>query len=373
MADDSADDALPPGASALTARTRRGRRRLRVAALTTAAALTVTAAAGVALYVKFDGNIAGLDIDSALGGDRPEDAPHGSLDILVLGSDSRAGGNGVYGSEDGARADTAMIVHINEEHDAATLVSIPRDTLVTRPACDRADGTAAPEAPRTMYNEAYEIGGPACAVKTTESLTGIRMDHYIEIDFKGFEKIIDTLGGVEITTREDLRDPDSRLDLAAGTHTLDGAQALALVRTRHAIGDGSDLGRIRLQHTFVRALAEQVGSIGLFGNPKKLYDLADAATSSLTTDSTLASVSELTGLARTLKNIGPDQLDMITLPIAHDEHDPNRVVPLSPQSERLWEALRRDEPVPEAAREGSAAEREQPGAEVTPGTPEGGE
>ncbi|GAA2363743.1 LCP family protein [Streptomyces carpaticus] len=370
MADDTADDALPPGASALAARSRRRRRRLRVAALITVSALTATAAAGVALYVKFDGNIAGLDIDSALGGDRPEDAPHGSLDILVLGSDSRAGENGVYGSDGGARADTAMIVHINEDHDAATLVSIPRDTLVTRPACERPDGGTAPEAPRTMYNEAYEIGGPACAVKTTEALTGIRMDHYIEIDFKGFEQIIDTLGGVRITTHEDLRDPDSHLDLAAGTHTLDGAQALALVRTRHAIGDGSDLGRIELQHTFVHALAEQVTDIGLFTNPKKLYDLADAATSSLTTDSALASVPALTGLARTLKNIGPEQLDMVTLPVAGDDRDPNRVVPLGPESERLWDALRADEPVPDTLSDRPDTQRIAPGG---PGAPDGGE
>lgn len=316
------------------------------------ALLTLLAGAGLtALYIKFDRNISQVDIDSVLGHDRPADSPNGSMDILVLGSDSRAGTDGEYGAHSGARADTAMIVHLNEARDAATVVSIPRDTLVERPACGREPGKK-----RAMFNEAYSVGGPACAVKTVEKLTGVRMDHYLEVDFEGFSGLVDTLGGVEITTTQAIRDEDSRLDLSVGTHTLDGEQSLALVRTRKALADGSDLGRIRLQHSFVRALARQVGGIGLFTDPRRLYDIADTATRSVTTDSGLGSASDLYRLARTLKGIDPDAMTMLTMPVAFDPKDPNRVVPIERQATRVWTALRADRPVPASATEGSAAE-----------------
>ncbi|WP_059012064.1 LCP family protein [Streptomyces specialis] len=343
---------LPDGERAARPR-RSGRARLlRTAVIALIAVVVLTGAGAGALYLKLDGNITHIDIDAALGRDRPADTPGDSLDILVLGSDSRSGGNGDYGgpdAEEGARADTAMVVHVNEAHDAATVVSIPRDTLVPRPACERADGSTAPAERRAMFNESYTVGGPVCAVKTVEKLTGLRMDHYVEVDFQGFAELIDTLGGVEITTTEPIEDEDSHLSLPAGTHTLDGEQSLALVRTRKAIGDGSDLSRIEVQQAFVKALAAQVGSLGLTTNPKRLYDLADAATSALTTDSDLASVSELTGLARSLGGLGPGDLDMITLPVARDGADPNRVAPRERESRQLWTALRNDEPVPDSA------------------------
>ncbi|WP_394814789.1 LCP family protein [Streptomyces millisiae] len=314
--------------------------------------LVLLAGAGLtALYIKFDRNISQIDIDGALGHDRPADSPNGSMDILVLGSDSRAGTDGEYGRHSGARADTAMIVHLNEARDAATVVSIPRDTLVERPSCG-----GEPARKRTMFNEAYSVGGPVCAVKTVEKLTGVRMDHYLEVDFEGFSRLVDTLGGVEVTTTQAIRDEDSELDLAAGTHTLDGEQSLALVRTRKALSDGSDLGRIRLQHSFVRALARQVGGIGLFTDPRRLYDIADTATRSVTTDSGLGSAADLAGLARTLKGIDPESMTMLTMPVTFDPKDPNRVVAIERQATQVWSALRADRPVPGSATEGSAAE-----------------
>ncbi|WP_130796597.1 LCP family protein [Streptomyces otsuchiensis] len=330
----------------------------------TLALLLLGGSGAAALYLKFNGNISEIDIDAALGGDRPEDEPGGSLDILVLGSDSREGENGVYGKqEDAPRADTAMVVHLDEDRDAATVVSIPRDTLVSRPACEDGDGEVVPAAERAMFNEAFAIGGPVCAVKTTEAVTGIRMDHYVEIDFRGFEEMIDALGGVDVTLERPLRDGDSHLDLEAGDHRLDGRDALALVRTRKSVGDGSDLDRIQIQHAFIRALVAEVRDVGALGDPRRLYALADTATSAVTTDSSLASVSALSSLAGTLRGIGPDDLRMITLPVGYDESDPNRVVPLEPQARQVWDALRRDVPVPEGLTEGSDAE---PDADADP-------
>ncbi|EST29267.1 hypothetical protein N566_22250 [Streptomycetaceae bacterium MP113-05] len=352
MAEQEQEPTVPAGARG----GHRRRRRALVAASWTVAAALLLGAAGLGfVYFTLDGNIAGVDIDARLGSDRPEDMPHGSVDILVLGSDSRAGENDEYGDDDGsARSDTAMIVHVNEAHDRATIISVPRDTLVSRPACRKADGTRVPAAEEVMFNEAYQAGGPACAVKTVEAITDIRMDHYLEVDFAGFKELVDTLGGVRITLREPVRDADSHLDLTAGPHNLDGEQSLALVRTRHAIGNGSDLGRIQLQHAFLRALLGKVDDIGLFGDPAMLYDLADTATSAVTTDTGLDSAADLLGLAKLLEDIESGRIDMITMPVRYDPKDANRVLPLPGRTDQVWNALRADRPVPESATEGGA-------------------
>lgn len=305
------------------------------------------------LYYKLNGNLTGVDINAALGTDRPDDVDNNSMDILVLGSDSRAGKNDKYGKDEGgARSDTAMIVHVYEGRKKASVVSIPRDTLIQRPACSK-DGKETPAATRVMFNTAYEVGGPACAVKTVESMTNIRMDHYLEVDFSGFKDLIDELGGVDITTTQPIKDKKSHLNLEPGDHTLNGEQSLGLVRTRHGVGDGTDLGRISLQQSFIKALINQVKDVNLFGNPKKLYDLADTSTKALTTDSELASVDKLLGFARGLKGIDSKHMTMVTLPVVYDKIDENRVVPLPEQANQVWQALLADQPIPKSATKGS--------------------
>ncbi|HET9379818.1 MAG TPA: LCP family protein [Streptomyces sp.] len=337
---------------------RRGRRRgLLITAWIAGGVVALGGTGAGYLYVKLNGNLSSIDIDQVLGGDRPEKTDDGSQNILVLGSDSRSGGNKDLGggSDDGtARSDTAMVVHVHKGHRRASVVSVPRDTLIDRPRCTDADGGRHAAAEDVMFNSAYSTGGAACAVKTVETLTGLRMDHYLEVDFAGFEKLVDELGGVKVTTSRRIHDPGSHLRLAAGTHRLTGEQALGLVRTRHGVGDGSDLGRIQLQQAFVRALTAQVADIGLFTSPKKLYDLADTATRSVTTDSGLASVNSLMSFANGLKGIGPDHLRMVTLPVRYDPADPNRVLVHKEKSEQLWKALRHDRPVPRTAISGTA-------------------
>ncbi|WP_330298592.1 LCP family protein [Streptomyces sp. NBC_00503] len=345
-----------------------GRRRRKPAKRRRAVAIVAWTAAGVVVlggaglgyfYFKLNGNLKTVDINAALGKDRPQNVDNGSMDILVLGSDSRGGANGEYGQDDGgsARSDTAMIVHLNEGHSRASVVSIPRDTLVTRPACKTSNGRTDPGGTRRMFNESFTVGGAACAVATVEKMSGIRMDHYLEVDFTGFKKIIDTLGGVEVTTSKPIKDDYSHLDLPAGTNRLNGEQALGLVRTRHGVGDGGDLGRIQLQQAFIKALIKQVKSIGVFDNPKKLLDIADSATKALTTDKALGDVKSLMGFAQGLQGIGPDSMQMITLPVTGDLRDPNRVVPLTKESKMVWDALLADQPVPAEATANSAGDK----------------
>ncbi|MGV9843200.1 LCP family protein [Streptomyces fungicidicus] len=339
----------------------RGTRRtkaLKVTGLTLAGLLVLGAGAAGWAYWQLNDNIRGVDIDTALGDDRParaeatpspdpsataEPLPAGSLNILVLGSDSRSGEeNQALGGGDsgGARSDTAMVVHLDAGRTTATVVSIPRDTLVDRPSCPLEDGRSTRPASGAMFNSAYELGGPVCAVKTVEALTDVRMDHYVEIDFAGFARLVDAVGGVTVTTDEDIDDERSHLTLDAGTHHLDGTQALALARTRYDIGDGSDLGRIGLQHQLVKALLEQISGRNLLTSPTELYEVADAVTGSLTTDTGLDSLGELTRLAQSLRDLPSDGVTTLTMPVVPAPSDPNRVVADEPEARELWVSLK---------------------------------
>ncbi|MGI5377561.1 LCP family protein [Streptomyces sp. CA-251387] len=333
-------------------------RALRTVGIVLAGAVVLGVGAVGWAYWHLSDNIKSVDINNALGDDRPPRAmttpspsasvsapplPTEALNILVLGSDSRSGEENQElggGSSTGARSDTAMVVHLDAGRTGATIVSIPRDTLVTRPSCPLPSGGSTEVAYTSMFNNAYAIGGPVCAVKTVESITNIRMDHYIEIDFSGFAKLVDALGGVTVTTDEDIDDEDSHLRLDAGTHHLDGQQALALARTRHGIGDGSDLGRIGLQQKLVKALLDQISTAGLLADPARLYRVADAVTGSLTTDTGLDSLSELMRLGQSLRGLSSDAVRTVTMPVVPAASDRNRVVAEEPEASELWESLR---------------------------------
>ncbi|MFE0451329.1 LCP family protein [Streptomyces sp. NPDC058914] len=337
----------------------RGRRSraLKAVGLVLAGTLVVGAGAAGWAYRHLNDNIKSVDIDNALGDNRPAGAvttpspsgtasatplPTEAVNILVLGSDSRSGTENQElggGDSTGARSDTAMVVHIDAGRTGATVVSIPRDTLVTRPSCPLPSGGSTAVAHGAMFNTAYAVGGPVCAVKTVESMTNVRMDHFVEVDFSGFAELVDALGGVTVTTAQDIDDEDSRLHLAAGTHHLDGTRALALARTRHGVGDGSDLGRIGLQQTLVKALLEQISSTGLLTTPTRLYQVADAVTGSLTTDTGLNSLAELMELGQSLRGLSAENVTTVTMPVVTAPSDPNRVVAREPAAGDLWTSL----------------------------------
>ena len=188
-------------------------------------------------------------------------------------------------------------------------------------------------------------------------MSGIRMDHYLEVDFTGFKKLIDELGGVEVTTTKAIDDPDSHLDLDAGTHTLNGEQALGLVRTRHGVGDGSDLGRIQLQQAFIKALIDQVKHIGLFDNPQEAVRPRRHRHQGLTTDSDLG-VGELADVLR--REPQGHRLDQHEHGHAAGPVRPGRPQPRPArrgEGQAGLDALRRTRPIPAAATEGNARRR----------------
>ncbi|MEU3449937.1 LCP family protein [Streptomyces thermolilacinus] len=323
--------------------------------------LLVAAGAGWWAYSSLDGNIKGVDIGKALGDDRPRKAPGalGATNLLVLGSDSRAGDNAALdgGAVSGARSDTALVVHVSENRTKAVAVSIPRDTLVDRPACAKPDGGETAPATRVMFNSVYGTGGAPCVVKTVEKMSGVRIDHFMEIDFAGFKDLVDDLGGVTVEVREPIRDTKGGFTLEPGTHRLDGTDSLKFVRTRYGYRDGSDLGRIGLQQQFLMALLREVQRQDLLGSPAKTFRIAESLTKSLTTDSELASLTALMDFGRSMRGIDPVAMDTIMLPVSYDKADPNRVVPAEPQAGTLWKAIREDAPVPESARKSPATSR----------------
>ncbi|MFD9302317.1 LCP family protein [Streptomyces sp. NPDC060048] len=347
----------PPRSRKAPRRSSRKKRVFRVVSLVLLALLLIAGGAGWWAYSHLNGNIDSVDLDQAIGVDnRPAKVVAGAQNILVLGSDSRAGANGEldHGDVSGARSDTAMLVHVPEGRKKATAVSIPRDTLVTRPECKDGDGKTVKTANRVMFNSVYSIAGPACVVKTVEQMSGIRVDHFVEVDFAGFKGLVDALGGVSVTLEKPINGGSGGLKLDAGTHRLDGTDSLKFVRTRHGYGDGSDLGRIGLQQKFMMAMLSEIKRQDTFGNPTRLYKLADAGTKSLTTDSELGSLKGLSDFAQSMKGVDPDTMETIMMPVAYDKVDINRVVAAEPQAGQLWEALRNDKTIPASAKKSPA-------------------
>ncbi len=267
------------------------------------------------------------------------------LNILLIGSDSREGENAKYGNVDGERGDVTLLLHLSGDSRSATAVSIPRDSMVQIPSCTRADDTVLPPTFDT-FNAAYARGGPGCTLKTVEQTTGVRIAHFVVVDFTGFKSMVDALGTVPICVPTAINDRDSGLNISAGLHDVNGEVALAFVRVRH-VGDGSDLSRIKRQQAFLSAMIQKATSAGVLTNPKKLFSFLDAATSSMVTDADFSG-RQLSSLANSVRGIGLDRISFVTVPVEAYPRDTNRVQ-WSSSAHDLWRSLSADQPLDAAA------------------------
>ncbi|WP_237404704.1 LCP family protein [Actinacidiphila reveromycinica] len=366
-AEDSAEASAAPGSDAAvpdadpdagtdTAATAGGspapRRRFKwLKALAISTSVLVLAGAGGIWYVyqHLNGNITTDTVTEnelkAQASQRPPEGPASTENILLIGSDSRSGGNDKYGQDTGTqRSDTTILLHLSADRTNATAVSIPRDLMVHVPTCTKSDGsTISPKF--EQFNWAFEFGGAACTIRAVEELTGVRVDHHLIVDFSGFKSMVDAVGGVEVCTPEAIHDTDSHLDLSAGKHKLDGEQALGYVRVRHGIGDGSDTERIGRQQDFLASLIKKVQSNGVLLNPGKVYPLLNAATKSLTADPGLDSLSDLYSLAQRLQKIPAGAIHFVTAPVEPYVADHNRDQLVQPDAESLFAAVRADQQV----------------------------
>jgi LCP family protein required for cell wall assembly len=274
--------------------------------------------------------------------------------FLIIGSDTRQGEGKGYGNAAGARADTTILVHLGEGHKRATVISFPRDSWVQIPDCKAADGSTI-AAHHEMFNSAFSIGGPACTVSTVQELTGIAVTHYVEIDFSGFKKIVDALGKIVMCSPVAVDDVKSHLHLKPGNNKLGGAQALAYVRARETLGDGSDLGRIKRQQKFLGAVLRKAMSGSLFSNPLDLTDFLDAVTKAITLDQD-TTLSDLRRLGASLGGLDPKKVVFYTAPIANRDYSPpgtdySGKVLLDPVKGReLYDSIIHDAPVPTSSK-----------------------
>ncbi len=321
---------------------------LKTVALSLALVLVAVLTGGFFVYRHLNNNITGIDITDALGTDRPaavkKETPQQPLNILLLGSDTREGQTGHIGGDTPGLSDTTILLHISGDRKLAYGVSLPRDAMVQRPTCERKDGNGTDPGGLSMFNAAYAVGGPACTVKTVEKLTNVRINHFVVIDFNGFRKMVDALGGVEVCVPKEVNDTTGHITLPAGTYNVKGQRALDYVRVRHVISDNGDIGRMKRQQTFLASMANKAVSAGTLANPVRLVRFLDAATKSLTTDTGLSSLNKLGGLAKSLKGVGLDQIQFITVPFESYEPDPNRLQ-WAPGADRLWYRIRNDMPI----------------------------
>ncbi|MEW2488064.1 LCP family protein [Streptomyces sp. NPDC048411] len=320
---------------------------LRWAALAASFLVLVAAGAGWWLYRKLDSNI---KTDTAAAAElrayekeRPPSVVHEAQNILLIGSDSRAGDNREYGRSYGGsqRSDTTILLHLPAGRKSVTAMSLPRDLMAEIPRCRTSDGKQTAKQ-FAQFNWAFEFGGTACTIRTVELMTGIRIDHYMVVDFNGFKDMVDAVDGVEVCLKEPIDDPDAHVKLRAGRQKLDGEQALGYVRARKSLGDGSDTDRMDRQQRFLGALVNKVQSNGVLLNPTRLYPVLDAATKSLTTDPGLGSLKDLYALVRGVRDVPTDKVQFLTVPRQPYAADPNRDELVQPDAAKLFKQLRQD-------------------------------
>ena len=290
------------------------------------------------------------------------------IEFVVIGQDTREGaGNSAVGGngaelEANHNADTTIVVQISADRKYVSMVSIPRDSLVTVPSCETSRGTMSAQY-NVMFNSifanAYQLGGDlasaaSCTVNAVNALTGLDIQNFIVVDFGGLKSMIDAIGGVELCIPADVEDAYSGISLTKGRHQLDGMTATQYARMRYGAGDGSDVQRTTRQQYLIKQLFRQALNKNLLTQSGQLYQLAKAALQSFNISKGLANTATLAGLAMSLKDLDPSGLYARTVPVTQAPSDPNRVVWTS-DADDLWARMRSGEPIVEQSDAVSAA------------------
>jgi LCP family protein required for cell wall assembly len=270
-------------------------------------------------------------IDAFGGLDNRPKKESSAVNYLIVGSDTREGLSRAeikrlkVGGTDvaaGKRSDTMLLVHISKKRDKAAIISVPRDSYAKIPEHENSQGKLIP-ATYSKINSAFNWGGAPLLIQTFEEMSGLRIDHYIEINFVGFVRMVDALGGVEICTKKDIDDPKSHLVLPAGRHVLDGVDSLKYVRTRQFDGLG-DLGRMKRQQEFAGAMLRKATSAGVLLNPVKMVDFISSALDSVVTDEGL-NQGDLLTLGKQLRNLSASNVRTLTIPLKYYNYSKNGV------------------------------------------------
>ncbi|WP_435877033.1 LCP family protein [Streptomyces acidicola] len=334
---------------------RRRRRILRWSATVLAVLILGTAGAGYLYYEHLNGNIKKDDLnlgDKEIAGPTPNAAGQTPLNILLIGSDARdtkenqklGGAKETFGGT--PLADVQMLLHLSADRTNMSVISMPRDTLLQIPKCtDPDDGEVYPaSAGPVMTNQSLGRGGPGCTVAAWQELTGIRIDHFMMVDFAGVVSMADAIGGVPVCVDANIYSKDSQghgsgLKLKEGTTYVKGEQALQWLRTRYGFEDGSDIARAKAQHQYMNAMVRELRENATVTNPNKLRNLAEEATDALTVDDGLGTVKKLYDLSTQLRGVEPARITMTTMPYTYVGA---RVIPKEGDAEQLFRLVRED-------------------------------
>ena len=280
-----------------------------------------------------------------------------ALNILLIGSDSRSGKNAQFGAGiQGQRSDTVMILHISPGRHRGVVLSIPRDSVVPILGCRPEPGFPGQQAQPgeiEQINASFAFGGPGCLWKTVEQTTRIHIDHFIELNFTGFEKIINDIGGVNICLPWAVNDARSKLHLSKGLHHVMGTEALAFWRVRY-IGEGSDLQRIERDQYLMASLLQGVKRSGLLSSPTKIYSVATDAADAMTTDSSM-DLGTMIKVVQSLKGLSAQSVEFIEVPSVDYPLNANWVQWAQPQAAALFAAIAHDRKLPKATRHATGA------------------
>ncbi|MCX5391067.1 LCP family protein [Streptomyces sp. NBC_00094] len=333
------------------------RKALRWVAITLAVLILGTAGAGYLYYEHLNGNIRSGDRAGGSSGVKkaaPNALGDTPLNILLIGSDSRADaknvalGGGKNLRDNKPLADVQMLFHVSADRKNASVVSIPRDTVVPIPECKSEDGSETfPATTNQPINETLGRGGPGCTLTTWESLTGVYVDHWIMVDFAGVVAMADEVGGVPVCVKTGVSDHPTRLQpggsglkLPKGTHEVKGKQALQWLRTRHAFG--SDQNRAKAQRMYMNGMIEKLQNQNAWTDTGRLMGLAETATKSLQVSQDLDTVKKLFDLSMQLKNVKLDRLTTANIPTAQWSQDKNKNVLVEQSAEKMFRMLRDD-------------------------------
>lgn len=276
-----------------------------------------------------------------------------ALNILLIGSDSRAGANRRFGAslaDGGQRSDTVIVLHISPGRHRATVLSFPRDSMVPTYAC-AAHGKGVPGQVEDLssferINATFADGGPACLWKTIEQQTGIRIDHFVELNFTGFIHVINDVGGVNVCLPIAIDNANSGLNLSAGEHHVGGNEALAFWRTREDVGEGSDLQRIQRDQFLMASLLQGIEHSDMLGSPTRIFSVVKDVADAMTTD---MYPTTLLQIAESMKDVALKSVKFIEVPTVPYVGDPLAEVQFKqPQSNTLFNAIAHDTTLPSA-------------------------
>ena len=330
---------------------RRGWFRILLVSMATVIAVFVTTLGGGYVYVTTQLAAAGIDVFSTDG--ETFDIPtaeeiNGPISVLVIGSDTREGqGSTEYGPVGSSLADVIILFHISADRKNAVALSFPRDLMVSVPSCPDPDG-GEPSSPKefAQINSTLQIGGPACTLLAVQQLTGVTIPYLAMIDFKGVIAMSEAVGGVDVCVAEPISDPKTNLYLDAGEHTLEGADALAFLRTRYGVGDGSDLSRISNQQVFLTSLARKLKDEGALTNPFSMFRIGTAALENMTLSNSLTNLGVIFGMAREANDVDLDKITFLKLPVYDLEGEyEGRVAVVPERAQLLFDKIANDEPL----------------------------